>query len=178
MIRSFVWLADYHPIVQVDQNGLSIHPPTGSWVASLLTIINKAAVRIRVPVFGETYVFLLEACATRRGIAGACGDSVSDFFEEPPTGFPRWLCQSMFLSLHVLTPTCHLTFSMAVLVGAKGPLLAVMICVSLVASNAEHLFMRLLAIRWRFFPVDVSVHIHCSFFRSGCLLSGCPANAF
>lgn len=47
------------------------------------------AIKIPTEVFMWTYVFSSPECVSRSGIAGSCGDSIFNYFQELPDYFPK-----------------------------------------------------------------------------------------
>ena len=88
----------------------------------------------------------------RSGIAGSYGTSIFSFFEEPPYCFSQWLDQftlspTVYTGFLFSTPSPACDFlMMAILTHVRWCLIVVLICISLIISCDEHLFMCLLAI--------------------------------
>ena len=102
----------------------------------------------------------------RTGIVGLYGNSVFTYFEELLYCFPsdctslhstnsvRGIPSSPHPLQHLLFIKCLVT---AILIGMRWYLLAVLICLYLLISNAEHLFICLLAICVSSFKPQISV---------------------
>ena len=140
-----------------------IHPPVDGHLGCgrTLAVVNNAAMNIGVRISHQVSIFVFLKQRPRSEIAESCGSSSFRFLRNLHTVFHSGWTNLLFhqqyifhfsanaLSLH---PRQHLLFVafvvVAILMCVRWFLLVVLICISLMISNVEHLFF-LINFNWR-----------------------------